>query len=190
MKVQKSEGTEHLIFTLSLTFVFILGTFLYIYYSPRQKAKFLELSVLEDGKVTDSHREFGIDDGINFTLCINNQFGREIQTIIKFLIGNETTETPPLHISSVKVFEGVIQNEEQREIPFTLKIEEIAVEDRYVTISEISINGERYETEDVRSVNGANFRLIVTLYEYNVNTGSFDNLNQLWNQIWFNLTLT
>ena len=88
------------------------------------------------------------------------------------------------------MFEGVIQNEEQREIPFTFKIEEIAVEDRYVTISEISINGERYETEDVRSVNGANFRLIFTLYEYNVNTGSFDNLNQLWNQIWFNLTLT
>ena len=92
--------------------------------------------------------------------------------------------------NSIRVFEGVIQNEEQREIPLTLKIEEVVVEDRCVSISEISVNGGSHLTEHVSSINGTNFRFIFSLFEYNRNVGSFGNSNQLWNQIWFNLTTT
>ncbi len=178
-----------MIFTLSLTFVLILGTLLYTYFSPRQKSKFVEISVLDDESVSDAFKGIGVGDAVNLTLLINNRFGREIKTIIELKLGNETTETPFLH-NSIRVFEGIIQNEEQREIPLTLRIEEVVVEDRYVSISEISVNGETHGTEDVSSINGTNFRFIFSLFEYNGDVGSFGNTNQLWNQIWFNLTTT
>ncbi len=190
MKVQESEGTEHVIFTLSLTFVLILGTLCYTYFSPRQKSKFLEFSVLENGKVSDSRRGLEVGEAINLTLCINNKFGKEVQTLVDLTISNQTTVTIPLQYNSLNLFEGVIKNEEQLAIPLSLKIEEIVVRDYYVSIHEISINGERYEMEKVCSVNGSNFRFIFSLYEYTVKTRSFDDPNQLWNQIWFNLTTT
>lgn len=189
MKTRGSEAAEHVIFTLSLTFVLILGTFLYTYFSPRQKSKFVEISVLDDGNVSDVSKGIGVGDAVNLTLLINNKFGREIKTIIELKLGNETTETPLSH-NSITVFEGVIQNEEQREIPLTLRIEDVVVEDRYVSISEISVNGESHRTEDVSSINGTDFRFIFSLFEYNGDVRSFGNTNQLWNQIWFNLTTT
>ena len=178
-----------MIFTLSLTFVLILGTIFYTYFSPRQKSKFVEISVLDDGNASDVFNGVGVKDVFNLTLLINNKFEREVKIIIELKLGNETTETPLLR-NSIRVFEGVIQNEEQREIPLTLRIEEVVVEDRYVSISEISVNGEIYRTEDVSSINGTNFRFIFSLFEYNGNMESFGNTNQLWNQIWFNLTTT
>jgi len=189
LRTQGSEGAEHVIFTLSLTFVLILGTLFYTYFSPRQKSKFVEISILDDGNASNVFKGIGIGDAFNLTLLINNKFGREIKTIIELKLGNETTETPLLR-NSIRVFEGVIQNEEQREIPLTLRIEEVVVEDRYVSISEISVNGESHGTEDVSSIDGTNFRFIFSLFEYNGDIGSFGNTNQLWNQIWFNLTTT
>jgi len=189
LKTQGSEEKEHVIFTVSLTFVLILGTLFYTYFSPRQKSKFIEISVLEDGKTADVHKRLEVGDAVTLTLRINNKFGREVHTFIELKLGNETTETLLLH-NGIRVFEGVIQNGERTEIPLTLIIEEAVVEDRYGSISEISINGERYETEDVSSINGTIFRFIFSLYKYNVDTGNFDNPNQLWNQIWFNLTTT
>ena len=190
MKDQESVGTEHVIFTLSLTFVLILGTLVYTYFSPRQKSNFLELSVLENGKVTDSRRGLEVGEAINLTLCINNKFGREVQTVVNLIISNQTTVTMPLRHNSLNLFEGVIKNEERLAIPLSLKIEEISMGESYVSIHEISINGERYEIESARSVNGSDFRFIFSLHEYNLNTTSIDDSNQLWNQIWFNLTTT
>jgi uncharacterized membrane protein len=189
LKTQRTEGAEHVIFTLSLTFVLILGTLVYTYFSPREKSKFVEISVLDDGNVSNVFKGIGVGEAVNLTLLINNKCGREIKTIIELKLGNETTETPLLH-NSIRFFEGVIQNEEQREIPLTLRIEEVVVEDRYVSISEISVNGESHGTEDVSSINGTNFRFIFSIFEYNGDVGSFGNTNQLWNQIWFNLTTT
>jgi len=190
LKAKESEGTEHVIFTLSLTFILILGTLCYTYFSPRQKSTFLQFSVLEDGKLADSRRGLKVGEAINLTLCIKNKFGREAQTFIDLSIWNQTTVTMPLQYNGLKLFEGVIKNEEQLVIPLSLKIEEISVVNRYVYIHEISINGERHEMVDIRSVNGSNFRFIFSLYEYNVNMRSFNDQTQLWNQIWFNLAST
>ena len=94
MRIQGSEGAEHVIFTLSLTFVLILGTLFYTYFSPRQKSKFVEISVLDEGNVSNVFKGIGVGDAVNLTLLINNKFGREIKIIIELRLGNETTELP------------------------------------------------------------------------------------------------
>jgi hypothetical protein len=88
------------------------------------------------------------------------------------MVMNDSTWTTPFRWS-------VIDTEEQRD---------------YVVIRSLEVNGIKIDNLDVRSLGGQDFRMVIELWRYDPETGSFAfawntglEEKSAWNQIWFDL---
>ena len=194
---------------VSVLLILMLGVFgpIAMAYLPRGQEKYFALAVLgEEGMAEkyypDDDPDIGVGEDVTWTLYVYNHMGEAQYVAVRMKLLNSTTPTAnstscvPSPAPMVYEIKDVLLNNETRLYPFTWSIEEAGRFGDFVGINRLSLNYDLVEA-DVYSMDGYNFRLVFELWVFDEKLDDFrfgwscgDESRCVWNQLWFNTTLS
>ena len=127
-----------------------------------------------------------VDEKVNWYVQVYNNMKESELIQLKFKVANATED--------IAIYEDVhlIASNSTYLLPIEWTIKDAKVEVRgnntYSMIEKIIINDNEINT-NIINVNGTDFRAIIELWRYDINTNrfEFDNNRVTWNQIWFKI---
>lgn len=109
------------------------------------------------------------------------------------LIPNDSLNQPSPEPPILELRQMLAENSTST-IPLDWSIKQADTELGYVTIKEITINGQDISNLNIRSLDGQNFKVVLELWRYDHDSNSFayawssgHDMRSVWNQIWFNV---
>jgi hypothetical protein len=122
---------------------------------------------------------------------------------IRVKLGNQSTLSPDILQATsslaptVVEFKRVITNNETWELPFNWQITNGTFTEGSTRILEVKINNQTYPVPSISAIKGYNFRLILELWTWNIESNTFEygwslqtERRTAWLQVWFNMTMT
>jgi len=194
---------------VSVMLILMMGVFgpIAMAYLPRGQEKFLALAVLGEEGMAEKYYpgddpNIGVGENVNWTLYIYNHMGEAQYVAVRVKLLNSTILPPnsadcvPSSAPVVYEIRDVLLNNETRLHVFSWSIEEAGRFGDSVGISLLSVNGDLVEAE-FYSMDGYNFRLVFELWVFDDKLDDFrfgwsygDEPRCVWNQLWFNMTLS
>jgi hypothetical protein len=143
-----------------------------------------------------------LGDRMNWYIMVHNGMDNSEYVAVRVKILNSTqtgpNDTLNLPSPSPQVFEHrqLLARDSSAAIPLEWAIIDIDKQDGKISIKRVMINGQEIGDLGIESQNGQNFRMLLELWRYNVDTRDFefewsssahDNKRSVWNQIWFSM---
>jgi len=191
-----------------ITLLVVLEMIAYVGTTPRPREQFFQLYVLGENRLVadyypNDNPNLRRGDSVRWYVGVTN-FMRTVQLVaIRVRLGNQTIRPPddqqalPSPASLVTEFKRFIINNETWEFPFVWQITSGSAVGESVHISELQINNQTFQLESSSALNGYNFRLIIELWTWDVESAAFhfgwqasNERRVAWLQVWFNVTST
>ena len=177
----------------------------YVASEPRQHERFLSISTLDKNLMSDDYypranSTIKVNDRVKWHLDIHNRMGSVEYLSVRVKLLNSTQAAPgdTLHVPSrgdpIIELRQALMNNSTWIVPLKWSITEIDEMQDHVVIRSLSINDKLVDDLNVRSVGGKNFRMVIELWRYDIESGDFvftwsSGIDKriVWNQIWFNI---
>jgi len=177
----------------------------YVASELRPQERFLSISTLGSNMMTENYypgdsSTINVGDNVKWYLNVYNRMGSAeyISLRVKLLNSTQTIPDDTLHVPSpenqIIEMKYMLMNNSTWVIPLTWTVTEVEEQQDYIVIKSLELNGIHVDQLNVRSLNGRDFRIIVELWRYDLETGNFafawsSGLEErsAWNQIWFNV---
>jgi hypothetical protein len=189
-----------------ITLLIIFEMIAYVATTPRPQEQFFQFYVLGANHLAadyypsnDSSIQLG--EQVKWYIGVTDLMGNMQLVSIRVKLGNETISPPndtkglPSPAPLVTEFMRFIQDNETWELPFVWQISNISSTNGSTRILQLQINNQTFQIHDSSARNGHNFRLILELWVWNVDSAGLDfgwhsgtEHRVAWLQIWFNAT--
>jgi len=174
---------------------------------PRNAEPFFALGVLGENMMAEQYYpddDPNIRNGslVRWHVGVYNHMGSIQYVAVRVKLLNSTLPSPnssscvPSIVPAFFEFRRVLVKNETWWFPFYWSISETDHQGDVITITEFIVNNVTLKP-DARAVSGFNFRIVLELWVYNEATGNFEftwestqKSSCVWNQIWFNATLS
>ncbi len=206
MKLNPIDIAKTKLFVSILALLLTLGmSIVYISSIDRDYERFISLNTLGSNRSVSNYFPndipvIGLGDEMEWNIQVYNRMGNAEYIAVRVKILNSTQPMPDdkLHAPSpvMHVYEKryVIAKDQTLTFPLQWRINMIERDADVYIIKQIIMNDEIIDL-DVRSVEGKDFRIVLELWKFNLESKEFefswlDNSNELrsvWNQIWFSI---
>ena len=191
-----------------VTFLIVFETVAYVATTPRPGEQFYQLYVLGANHLAADYYpnddpNIGLGDSVRWYLGVTNFMGSVQLVAIRVKLGNQTIQPPndqnatPSQAPLITEFQRFLQDNETWEFSFIWQILNATASGGVTRILGLEINNQTYPVFGVDAENGYNFRFIIELWTWSVDSGSFGfgwyagtEQRVAWLQIWFNATAT
>lgn len=193
---------------LFIIFLVISETIAYMAITPRPGEQFFELYVLGVNRSVGGYYPYEdpnirIGDSVHWYIKLKNSMNTVQLVAIRVKLGNQSTLSPDILQATsslaptVVEFKRVITNNETWELPFNWQITNGTFTEGSTRILEVKINNQTYPVPSISAIKGYNFRLILELWTWNIESNTFEygwslqtERRTAWLQVWFNMTMT
>jgi uncharacterized membrane protein len=191
-----------------ITFLVIFEAAAYVATTPRPTEQFFQVYVLGSNHLAADYYpnddpNIRLGDSVRWYVGVTNFMGSVQLVDVRVKLGNETISPPddqsglpspaPLVAESLRF----LQDNETWEFPFVWQILNVTESQGATRILLLQINNQTYPVQSVDAVNGYNFRFIIELWTWNVDSNGFgfgwyagSEHRVAWLQVWFNATST
>jgi hypothetical protein len=189
-----------------VTFLIVFETIAYIATTPRPAEQFYQLYVLGANHLAADY--YPNDDpnirlgaSVSWYLGVTNDMGSVQLVEIRIKLGNQTIQPPddqtglPSKAPLIAGFHRFLLDNETWEFPFIWQISNMTSSGSVTRILGLQLNNQTIQILNSSAQNGYNFRLIIELWTWNVDSSSFEfgwyagTEHQIaWLQVWFNAT--
>ncbi|MGH9922744.1 MAG: hypothetical protein ACRD38_08335, partial [Nitrososphaerales archaeon] len=177
----------------------------YVASERRPEMHFFSISTLGKDMMTEnyyprSNATIHVGDNLNWHIGVYNNMGEAEYVAVRIKLLNSTQSIPndilqiPSSEQHILEFKHIVMNDSTWITPSRWSIIDTEEQGNYVVIRSLEINGIKIDNLDVRSLDGQDFRMVIELWRYDPETGSFafawnTGLEEriAWNQIWFDL---
>jgi hypothetical protein len=191
-----------------VVFLVVFETVAYVATTPRPGEQFFQLYVLGENHLAADYYpnddpNIGLGDSVRWYLGVTNFMGSVQLVAIRVKLGNQTIQPPndqnatPSQAPLITEFQRFLQDNETWEFSFIWQILNATASGGVTRILGLEINNQTYPVFGVDAENGYNFRFIIELWTWSVDSGSFGfgwyagtEQRVAWLQIWFNATAT
>ena len=189
-----------------ITLFVVFETAAYVATTPRPTEQFFQLYVLGQNHLAADYYpnddpNIALGASVPWYLGVTNFMGSVQLVAIRVKLGNQTTQPPNDQNATaspaplVTEFQRFLQDNETWEFPFTWQIPNATSAGGVTRILGIEINNQTYPIAGVEAMNGYNFRIIIELWTWNVDSDAFGfgwyagtDHEVAWLQVWFNAT--
>lgn len=187
-------------------FLVVFETVAYVATTPRPGEQFFQLYVLGANHLAADYYpnddpNIRVGDSVQWYLGVTNFMGSVQLVAIRVKLGNQTIQPPddqnatPSQAPLITEFQRFLQENETWEFSFIWQILN-ATSSRGVTrILGLEVNNQTYPVLGVDAQNGYNFRFIIELWTWSVDSDAFGfgwyagtERRVAWLQVWFNAT--
>lgn len=200
-----SQNRRNLI-VVFITLLIIFETIAYVATTPRPSEQFLQLYVLGAKHFVadyypNDNPNIRPHDSVRWYVGVTNFMGTVQLVAIRVRLGNETIPPPdnaralPSPAYLITEFKRFILNNETWEFPFTWQITNASAVGGSIYISRFQINGQTFQLQGSSALGGYNFRLIIELWTWDIESATFqfgwqasNERRVAWLQVWFNMT--
>ena len=198
----------HLVFvSVCLALVLAICSPLVMAYLPRGGESFFALAVLGEEGMAEHYYPgddplIEVGEEVRWTLYLYNHVGEaqyvavRVKLLDSTMLAPNSTSCSPSPSPVVYEVRRVMMDNETWLYPFSWSIEDVEPVGDFLEIKQLSMNGGPIGTRAV-AVGGSNYRFIIELWVYDEGIKDFrfgwrygDELRCVWNQVWFNATLT
>jgi len=208
MSLRMPRQNRRELFVVFIVLLLIFETAAYIATTPRPTEQFFQLYVLGANHLTTDYYPNGnpnirLRDSVRWYLGAANSMGNVQLIAIRVKLGNQSINPPntqqslPSPAPVICEFTRFLANNETWEIPVVWQITNASTVGGSTRILQMHINNSTYTLQDVSARNGYNFRVIIELYSWDDQAGSFQfgwfagtEHRTAWLQVWFNVTST
>jgi len=205
MNVISSQNRRTLIAVL-ITLLVVCEVIAYVATTPRPQEKFFQLYVLGAKRMAadyypNNDTDIRLGESVHWYVGVTDNMGNVQLVVIRVKLGNQTIPSPndtqatPSPAPLVTEFSRFIQNNETWEFPFVWQIVNAVPVDGSTRILELAINDETFELQGPSARDGYNFRLIIELWTWDVESAAVQfgwqadgERRVAWLQLWFNAT--
>lgn len=191
-----------------ITLLIVFEMIAYVATTPRPREQFFQIYVLGSNRMAADYYpnddpNIRPGDTVRWYLGVTNFMGNVQLVVIRVKLGNQTIIPPdeaqglPSQAPLVTEFRRFIQNNETWEFPFVWQISNVITADDSAYIQELLINDEAFELHGPPAERGHNFRFIIELWTWEVESESLQfgwlaggERRVAWLQVWFNATTT
>ena len=189
-----------------ITFLIVFEMAAYVATTPRPREQFYQLYVLGANHMAADYYpnddpNIRMGDAVRWYVGVTNFMGSVQLVEIRVKLGNQTIQPPddqhafPSQAPLVTEFHRFIQDNETWEFPFIWQILNTTSSGGIVRILGLQISNQTIQLLNSSAQNGYNFRLIIELWTWNVDSSSFEfgwfagtEHRIAWLQVWFNAT--
>lgn len=189
-----------------LTSLIVFEMVVYVAMTPRPREQFFQLYVLGANRLLSDYYPNGepnirVGELVKWYVGVTDFMGTAQLVAIRFKLGNETIAPPSdLQVQSspaplITEFWRFIQDNETWEFPFFWQVKNASVMEGSTRILELQINNATYQVLGPTAVNGYNFRLVIELWTWDVQSATLQfgwsigsERRVAWLQMWFNMT--
>jgi hypothetical protein len=199
---------RNLVIVLFVIFLVVFETVAYVATTPRAGEQFFQLYVLGVNHLASDYYpnddpNIRLGDSVHWYVGVTNFMGSVQLVAIRVKLGNQTIQPPddqnaiPSQAPLITEWRRFLQDNETWEFSFIWQILN-ATSSRGVTrILGLMVNNQTYPVLGVDALNGYNFRFIIELWTWSVDSNAFGfgwyagtEHRVAWLQIWFNATAT
>ena len=191
-----------------ITLLIVFEMVAYVSLTPRPSEQFFQFYVLGADHLAASYypnnnSKIQVGQSVGWFVGVTDLMGSVQLVSIRVKLGNETISAPndtngqPSPAPLMTEFTRAIQDNETWELPFTWQISNVSSNGVSTRILELKINDQLIAVQDLSALNGINFRLILELWTWNVDSSAFEfgwwtgtEHHVAWLQLWFNATAT
>ncbi len=177
----------------------------YVASEPRTEMHFFSISTLGKDMMTENYyprnnATIHVGDNLNWHISVYNNMGEAEYVAVRIKLLNATQSIPndilqiPSSEQHIVEFKHMVMSDFTWTTPLRWSIIDTEEHGDYVVIRSLEINGTKIDNLDVRSLDGQSFRMVIELWRYDPETGSFAfawntglEERSAWNQIWFDL---
>lgn len=177
----------------------------YVASEPRPEMHFFSISTLGKNMMTENYyprnnATIYVGDNLNWHISVYNNMGEAEYVSVRVKLLNATQSIPddtlqvPSSEQHIAEFKHMLMNDSTWVTPLRWSIIDTEEHGDYNVIRSIEINGIKINNLDVRSLDGQDFRMVIELWRYDPEIGSFAFAwntgledRSAWNQIWFDL---
>jgi len=177
----------------------------YVASEPRPEMHFFSISTLGKNMMTENYyprnnATIYVGDNLNWHISVYNNMGEAEYVAVRIKLLNTTQSIPddilqiPSSEQHILEFKHTVMNDSTWTTPLRWSVIDTEEHGDYVVIRSLEINGIKIDNLDVRSLDGQDFRMVIELWRYDPETGSFAFAwntgledRSAWNQIWFDL---
>jgi len=196
---------KHFFFAF-VTILIIFSTVAYIATTPTPREQFFQLYVLDANKKTEEYypnndRNIPVNTSVNWNIGVTNLMDSIQIAQIRVKIGNQTLTSPnektatASELPTIAEFRRVLLDNQTWEFPSSWQILEADTKSDSVYITIMVNDEEPIRISNVAAFKGKNFRIIIELWTFDKDSGSFifgwregGQRKTAWLQLWFNAT--
>lgn len=189
-----------------ITLLIVCEMLAYVATTPRPQEQFFQLYVLGAKHMAadyypDNDTNIQLGESVQWYLGVTDFMGNAQFVSVRVKLGNQTIAPPndlqavPSPAPLVTDFKRFLQNNETWEFPFVWQIVDAVAVDGSTYILELGINDETFQLQDSSARDGHNFRLIIELWTWDVESAALQfgwtagvERRVAWLQVWFNMT--
>jgi hypothetical protein len=189
-----------------IAFLIVFEMVAYVATTPWPSEQFYRLYVLGANHLVADYYpnddpNVRVGESVSWYIGVTNLMGSVQLVEIRVKLGNQTMQPPdeqnalPSQAPLVTYFHRFIQDNETWELPFVWQISNMTSSGGVTRILGLQLNNQTIQMLDSSAQNGYNFRLIIELWTWNVDSSSFEfgwyagTEHQIaWLQVWFNAT--
>jgi hypothetical protein len=189
-----------------LTSLIVFEMIVYVAVTPRPREEFFQLYVLGANRLLSDYYPNGdpnirVGELISWYLGVTDFMGSVQLIAIRVRLSNGTIAPPndlqaqPSPAPLITEYWRFIQDNETWELPFFWQVTNVSITQGSTRILELQINNATYQVLGSTAVGGYNFRIIVELWTWDVQSATLqfgwsvgDQRRAAWLQMWFNMT--
>lgn len=187
-----------------LVFLALTTTTAWVVANPPRLEEFVSLSVLSrdltgTGFFSDNTSTVRTGELVAWNIQVYNHMGTTQLMLVDVKLSNETlpgpdakTNSPSYGVSLFQIVDAVLSNQTWN-MPLQWSILD-QTQNGAVVIQSMQVNNQTVSGLDVSATSGKNFRIVVELWTYDVQTHSFlyslrsnGEIRSVWVQLWFNV---
>jgi hypothetical protein len=201
-----SSQNKRTVIVIFITLLIVFEMIAYVSTTPRPREQFFQFYVLGSNRMAadyypnnDSNIRLG--EPVRWHVGVTDLMGNVQLVSIRVELGNETIRAPndtqglPSPAPLVTEFMRFIQDNETWELLFVWQILNVSSVEGSTRILELQVNNQSFLMQDSSARDGYNFRLILELWTWNVDSGALEfgwwtatEHRVAWLQLWFNAT--
>ena len=189
-----------------ITLLIVFEMVAYVATTPRPREQFIQFYVLGANRMAADYYPNGnpnirVGEWVRWYVGVTDLMGNMQLVAIRVKLGNQTISAPndiqglPSPAPLAAEFMRFIQDNETWEFPFVWRISNASLVEGSTRILELQINNQTFPVQGSSARNGYNFRLILELWTWNVDSAALEfgwwtrtEHRVAWLQIWFNAT--
>jgi hypothetical protein len=189
-----------------ITLLIVFEMFAYIVTTPRPQEQFYQLYVLGANRMAADYYPNGdpnipLGVAVDWYLGVTNDMGSVQLVEVRVKLGNQTIQPPgeqaglPSPAPLITSFHKFMLDNATWEFPFIWQISNATAAGGITRILVLQVNNQTIPILNSSAQNGYNFRFIIELWSWNVDSSSFQfgwysgSEHQIaWLQVWFNAT--
>lgn len=205
LKISRGDGRYVLAFALIIGV--LISSVAYVTLFPFTSQPYFAMWVLGSNGLAENYYpgnnpNVRIGEQINWTIGVYNKMGALEYVVVRVKLLNSTMLSPddstatPSPAPTIYEFRHVLLNNETWMAPFLWRVSNLTTQGQSLAVSGILLNGAPYSGILAVAVGGLNFRFVLELWFYDVQTNQLKYSWQygsaqysVWNQVWFNATL-